>query len=48
MYAKIKYVDGVVSYVNIKEHFELAPVEKMLQDILQAEIYTDSGKRVED
>lgn len=46
MYAKIKYVDGVVSYVNIKEHFELAPVEKMLQDILQAEIYTDSGKRV--
>lgn len=46
MYAKIKYVDGVISYVNIKDSFNLAPVSIMLPEILSAEVFNDKGKRV--
>lgn len=46
MYVKIKYVDGFISYVCVKDNFSLAPVDKMLPEILTAEIFTDNGKRI--
>lgn len=46
MYVKIKYVDGFISYGCVKDNFSLAPVDKMLPEILTAEIFTDNGKRI--